>query len=310
MKRHPSLVACCRTTRIFFGFLGLVMMMIVPVQVHSTWAANASHQHAGFCKARQTRNYLKPLERMVPVRHVPRSGRLPFGPKGVSLYAIGNGLLAGKGSVGFAFSDRAVNQRRRLNWFVRSKLSRVNYRGHVEAVLATRTRYVGRRKVDRVSGQRFMVSGRPSFYRVDIAIARRNGVRLGRYSEYFRVMSPKSNVRLSVSSRSVISGQEVYARVENIGTESVLPSGRVYIERYNGTAWEGIGSTTIPGQRTRVRAVLFGGEVGPCVKYKVPEGQPEGLYRLTDYVDRLKSGSGSRRTLVARFQVTSPAVVN
>jgi hypothetical protein len=305
MKCGASVMGTPPRLRLFSTRVRLAVCLAITLVIACSSvspAASAPGLASGFCRGTLVRDYLKPLRRMRPVRQVPASGRLPFGPKGLSLYAL-NRLRVGKGAIGFAFSDEAINQPRRLNWRIETKLMRVDSTGHVVALLATKTRHVGTQEVSTINGQRFVVSGKPSYYRVDITLLRLSGAFLGRYSEYFRVVRPTLHVHVMLSDKSVSPGQVIYARVENVGTKPVLPASRALIEQYEGGVWTQVATALIPGLRSRVRAVLYGGEIGRCVQYRVPVSQPPGRYRFTDKVARLKPVGGPQLTLAEEFQV-------
>jgi hypothetical protein len=257
-----------------------------------------------FCTKDLAHDYLEPLRRMPVVRHVPASGTLSFAPRGLSLYVLGGGLRVGKGMIGFAFSDEAIDSPRRLNWVVKSRLTRVNAFGQSRGLLASKTNYLGTQKFDHPAIQGFLVAGHPAYYRVDIAIGRRSGAILGRYGEYFRVVRPRFQAQLAISDDLVAPDQVLYARIENIGTEPILPSSRMQVERYDGTAWVDASSVSVPGPRPHVRAVLGGGEAAGCGEYLVPEGQPNGRYRIRSDVSRtLSPESKLQVALFAEFRI-------
>ncbi len=272
--------------------------------VTSSQASKVSDPRLGFCGKALSHDYREPLHGMPSVRHAPKSGKLPFGPRGLSFYALGSGLRVGQGKIGFAFSDTAIDQPRRLNWLIKSELTRVDSMGRSKGLLASKTSYIGTQKFDQIKTQAFVVTGKPSFYRVDIVIGRRSGAILGRYSEYFRVVRPRFQAQLAISDESAAPGVTVYARVENLGTEPIVPSSRTMVERYDGAIWIEESALSVPGLRSHIRALLPAGRAASCVAYPIPENQPLGLYRVTNSVSRtLSPDTGSQTALSAEFQI-------
>lgn len=185
---RPDGIATC--LRLFVATLGFVLGLQVAAA-----PASSLRKPVGFCKEKMARNYLAPLRQMAPLHHSPESGHLPFASDGVLLNPIDNGLRVGAGSIGFAFSDQVPNRPRRLRWIVEAELARVDKRGKVTAVLAKKTQYLGVVRLDELRRQRFAVSARQAFYRVSLVIRKKDGTRLARYGEYYRVVAPALAVR-------------------------------------------------------------------------------------------------------------------
>jgi hypothetical protein len=277
-----------------FPYLG-VICMAVTLFLFSSPAASAANQ--AFCNQPLARDYLKPLRKMVPIDRAPEGGSLPFGPRALSLYPVGNGLRAGRGVVGFSFADAAGDQLRRVGWMLRASLLEVDRDGEVKRVLASRTRRLQRQIVNRLGTAKFVVPGKPAFYRVDIVIAQNGGQRLGAYSEYFRALPRTIDIQLALSQQEVSPGQAVYARVENLGTGMVLPSSVAKIEQYDGTDWRPIGSSVAAGLRPSLRPKILGGEIGPCFRFNASQ-LPSGSYRFTEQVN-IPIAKSSRTTRAA-----------
>lgn len=289
------------------AFASLIVMICAVLGVKTVYAAIPSAvSDSGFCKAKVAHDYLAPLRRMIPLRHVPASGNLPFGPKGISIYMLGDGLRVGKGAIGFAFSDSAVNYRRRLNWVVRTELASVDSKGRPSAVIATKFRHIGVKKIAQVTGQRFVVPGQPAYYRVTIDIRKENGHLLGRYGEYYRVVAPRFGVRNVVNDEAVVPGETVFARIENTGTETVTADSQAEIERFTEGRWEEISPVTALGLKPALKSQVLGGEVGPCFAYKVPSDQGLGTYRFNGSVTG-SMRNHRKKMVAAQFQVTVPS---
>jgi len=215
-----------------------------------------------------------------------------------------NGLRVGKGAIGFSFSDNAVDQPRRLNWHITTELLRISSVSLRADLLATKMRYVATQEAAKIRGQRFIVGGEPTFYEVRISFSTRTGTVLGRYSEYFRVVRPKFSSRLTLSTGSIAAGRSLLFRVENQGTESILPNSRSFIERHEQGGWVGVESVVTPGLRPQIRELLFGGGASRCVSYQVPADQPAGRYRIINKITRtMGSARGQQEILADEFEV-------
>lgn len=261
---------------------------------------DAAADASAFCKQRIVHDYLEPLRQMPQLHEVPSSGHLPFAPARVSVAVLDGGLRVGKGLIGFRFDDEGTG-RRRLGWTVDSSLMRVSRAGDVKATMQSKTVRLGTEIVDDISGTRFFVSGRPAFYRVDLVIRTGHGRVLGRYGAYFRVAGVRSQSRVALSAEVLAPGQTLFARVENLGTEFILPQSLFRIERAGEAGWTEVATAPIPGLKPRIRSVLFGGEASRCVQYQLPPDFAPGAYRVSDQVSL--SRRGSREVLSTRFRV-------
>jgi hypothetical protein len=264
-------------------------------------AAPAEISGSGFCGVKQVRNYLAPFKRMTPLRRVPATGHLPFAPRGISIYTLGSGLRVGKGPIGFAFSDSAGDRPRRLSWVVETELARVDALGRPGPAIVTKVRRFGTKKISEVNGQRFVVSGQAAFYRVTIEIRKQSGKLMGRYGQYYRVVSPRLGVRLAASNEEVAPEETIFARVENMGTETVTPDSQVQIEQLIDGSWRAISTVTALGLKPQVKRRVPGGKVDPCFAYRVPLGQEPGFYRFVGTATSLEGRKA--KVLIAKFQV-------
>ena len=255
-----------------------------------------------FCEQRVLRDYRSPLRRMPSLPAIPTSGQLPFAPPGMSLVVLDDGLRVGKGLIGFRFFDEAVDVRRRLNWTIESILRPINASGSLRGRPRSKIVHYGAGLVRDFPGLRFSVSGRPAFYRVDLVFRNRGGAVLGRFGAYFRSVRSQLISRITLSESEVAPGKTLFARVENLGTEAVLPQSSFRIERAEGAGWSEIAGVHVPGIKPSIRTVLFGGLAGPCVSYALPSDLPPGIYRVSNRISGLQDGS--RRTLSARFRVS------
>jgi hypothetical protein len=259
------------------------------------------------CKREVAKDYLAPLSQGQPVRKVPASGMLPFGPPGLRLFRIGNGPTVNGGAVGFYLADVVTKQRRHLNWVIKTTLVKVNATGQPVGVIDRKVDHIATRNIeDGPRGrQRFHVSANPSNYRVDITIERRSGEKLGSFGEYFRVMKAKYKAVMRVSDGDVVPGQTIRARIENLGTEPIAAGLSVSIDWHDGTQWIRLDKVYRGGKVFDGRIYVSGGETGPCFNYKVPANLGYGKFRVTEEIRRYLKG-GQRRHSSAIFRV-SPA---
>jgi hypothetical protein len=291
-------------TRIFaLGCTAIACGLILNPR-HDAAFARADTEAPAFCSNAALQDYLAPLRRMKDLREIPDSGRLPFAPKNVSIKLLEDGLRVGPGAIGFALLDRAVGRERQLNWEITAELLRVDRNGRSLGVVKVRKWALGKVDLHTAVGLlRLYVGGHPGYYRIDLSIRRRAGGSLGRYAEYVRVVRPTLDVRLALSHQSVARGQSIHARVENLGTEAVAPSSRLYLERFDGQLWQTVASYLTPGLRSRVRAVLTAGRAGRCVEIRIPPEQEEGPYRVRSEVARFGRPSG-QKSIFETFQVS------
>lgn len=259
------------------------------------------------CERTVVKDYLKSLARGRPIREIPESGVLPFGPRGLRLNRIGSGPTVGGEAVGFFIGDTATDQRRRLNWVIRTTLVRVAANGRPLGVSAEKVDRVLTRNFEEDTGsrQKFSVSAKPANYRVDIRFETVSERALGSYSEYFRVMESRYHPELVASDRVVEPGQKLKAALENRGTEPIRADLRVGIQLLKEGKWLDVGAVYPGGKRMDGRAYVYGGEAGRCVVFKVPGDLDSGEYRLTQDVRRYLR-DGQERRVVAPFQVGLP----
>lgn len=232
------------------------------------------------------RDYLRPLAGMLPVQEIPMTGKLPFGPEGLTIGRIGDGLLVGGGSVGFEIGDEAIQQVRRLDWVVETRLSEVDGKGRVVAELGVRRRVIGTVEGNKIGSFFRKVSGRAAFYRLDISFQKRGTTEtLGEYGTYSRVMRPREELRVLVDTPTVAPGDLVTARLRNLGTvniESTVYDYGFNVEAFTGTEWVRIGENPPRGRAPmRMQILPAGMENRGCLRYRVPLDQVPGLFRFS-----------------------------
>lgn len=268
-------------------------LLLIGIYAPSAFGASASCGRTSV-----VRDFLAPLSKMAPIRRVPSSGKLPFGPAGLKL-STESQLVVGSGSAGFSFSDEAIEQQRNLRWRVEASLFKVDRSGRIRSQVATQTRRLGVIEGSNIRGFLFDLSGSPAFYRVDLSIRMLKGNRLlGTFSEYVRVMQPRSDLRVEVDEPTVVArGQTAHARLINLGTVPVESASYVFgfkVRRFDGSRWMFVAENPPRGPvPKRMQILPPGRENQGCLRYRVPDDAPAGRYRF-------QAGK-----LVAEFEVTS-----
>lgn len=217
---------------------------------------------------------------------------------------MGSGPTADGRAIGFRLADIVINQRRRLNWIVKTTLVKVNATGERVKMLDRKVDHIATRNFEDgpYGRQQFHVSMKLANYRVDITFEKRSGENLGSYSEYFRVMKPRYQAVMTLSDEDAVPGQTIQARIENLGTEPVKAEKKLAVETYDGQRWSKLAIVYEKGKRAEGRVNVFGGETGPCFTYKVPVELSSGRYRVTEGIRRsLRQGQQTQAS--ASFQV-------
>jgi hypothetical protein len=121
-------------------------------------------------------------------------------------------------------------------------------------------------------------------------------VRLGEVSEYVRVMAPVFNARIGTEKRVYGRGQELYARVENLGTVQVRYGAPFAVERLVGSDWVRVGPEN--SVWPRYLAGLSAGGAGECMRFSIPQNFETGEYRLAKSISY---GSLRSQETVSRY---------
>jgi hypothetical protein len=263
-----------------------------------------------FCSPRVARNFLGPFARMLPIHHVPRSGKLPFAPKGLLLEAKGGRLVVGGGQAGFGLRDEAVGQVRHLNWDVSTRLLKVDSRGEVVADLGSKRRRIGSIGGSRIKDFLFRVPGEPAYYRVDISFVRSGSDRvLGEFSRYVRVVRPKFDVRLLMLKSAARQGEVLSIRLANFGTETVSSISHDWgftVHQFNGQDWVIAPSNPPPEKHRPIIRKLPPGQMADCIHFRVPADEVPGFYRFSMDVNRSMGTTEDRRVqLTAEFEISA-----
>jgi hypothetical protein len=269
-----------------------------------------------FCEPRVLVDYTAPLDGLPKVREPPKSGRLPFGPRRLSFlagsepspFAPDEMVVAGSG-ITYRLSLTGARYGKRLAWIVESRLVRVNGNGRGVRIAKRRSERVGFLRADsrvrptppRIVG--FRRVDEPGVYRYDIIFSSRAGRRLGRFSDYYRVVRDNSETRLVLNNSSFRVGDHVLEKIENPGTEPLAyGAGPGRFERLEGSSWVSLEFEDLFGRPNVVPAIamiLAPGSASGCefLGFEVPAGMTPGRYRV------IKSEPEAERFLSAEFTV-------
>lgn len=263
---------------------------------------------ARFCQTGTLVDYMKPLERMPPLRHGPKTQRLPFGPGNVSFIRSGSQLVAGGEKVGFHL-DYTRSARHRtsqpLNWLVTAKLMEVDSSGRPRGPTAYKQldglRFPTRATLD------FSLPGRPAFYRLEIVFRNGAGTKLARYGEYLRALSPGLEAHLTLEEHTFRPGDTVEPWLENPSPYWLFYGLAYSIERFEGESW----SRASIGPHGLVPLIGIWGAPGAkasCWTFQIPTEAEPGLYRFVLAAHSTMYGRPAQRkrlTLTAEFEIVA-----
>jgi hypothetical protein len=252
------------------------MMMAFVFPLPSASAAGSK----GFCEAAVIRDYEKPLREMPVVRHVPENGKIPGGPGGFRLHPTLR-VHSEAGMIGFSVAANEVSRVWWPGWRVQGTFWQVTRSGRKISSSRRQKRFAGTVATElRYRDLIFRVSDRSGFYLIDIVFQRDDGGVQERFSEYFRVMQPRTDIRVTTSRPSYNLGEPAFIRVENFGTTGFDYGPYYLIERLDGDVW-----TEVPALGGSPAAKLWGlgrGIRSYCQRVALPpEIVSPGRYRVT-----------------------------
>jgi len=263
--------------------------------------------HAARCQPGTVRDYAAPLSKLRPVSTIvwPDTD-LPFGPGGlelikkselqrghpvlvpggahVSTRPLGYDLVNGTGERSGAL---------KLGWSVRAELARLPNRKHP---IRVKSKEVGTLVREGRKSFRFAIPQAPGNYLLAIQFRSRNGTMIGRLGEYFRVLAPRIEAQITLSSVSMQSGDTLDACLENFGTASLFYGEGVRIEEFDGAGW-GKAAISPSGAVTLIGLGVGAGERRPLGSFTVPSGAAPGRYRYAWNAD------SPALTLASEFQI-------
>lgn len=284
----------------------LVVTMVCGSEVDA--AAGTPEQFQGGCHGRSIGDYSQPLREMSPIKRLPRrgktsprSGTLPFAPRGVKMEVVGEGAWAGSHAIGFSLGPAQLESGSsfRLPWHAEAELTLVKRSGRPVRTLASR-HWSPRRYGSGAAPKLSFEVGRPAFYKVDVTFSDTGGHRLGGYAEYFRVLDRRVDVAVTLVRKLLHPGDIVESIVENRGT-TWLEFGEAFsIERFVDGAWHRDDALTPNGFIT-IGYAISGGTGYVCRNIRLPADVALGHYRFVKPVSVL---GGSDRQLSSDFYVS------
>lgn len=286
---------------------GLAGVLVVVVVCGSEVGAAAATgpQFEGGCHAKTIVDYSQPLREMRPIRRLPRSGKglprsgtLPFAPRGVKVHVVGEGALAGSHAIGFSLDPAQLETGSFSLRHVEAELMLVTRSGR--AVRTLTSRHWGPRRYDNGAAPKLSFEvGRPAFYKVEVTFSDTGGHRLGRYAEYFRVLNRSVSVAVTLVRQDLHPGDIVESTVENRGTTWLEFGEEFSIERFADGAWRQ--TALAPGGFITVGYAISGGSGYVCRNLRLPTDVAAGHYRFIKPVS--VAGGGDRR-LSADFHIS------
>lgn len=273
------------------AFIGMSLSGLSALAVAQERTTERSSAKATYCP-KVIRHYETPPRGFLESSPVPPSGRLPFGPRNIRIYSIAEQRTAARfvlegGQFGYGLwipSGEIEN----VPWTVTAKLFSTDAQGRPVKLVASNSKRAGALgdghqrqimiQVPRVSG----------FYRYRLSFedGRRN--QIAQFSEYVRVMSATTTVRIGVEHHEYRPGGVLLARVENIGTEGVQFGAQFAIEQFKDAQWVPVGPERKVWPRYLVG--LAGGTAGGCMRFVIPVDFAPGEYRLSKSIQTGANG--------------------
>lgn len=284
--------------------LAVVWSVLSAFSIDASFSG-AAELSATRCPVAPTRDFSAPLRRFPSVRQLPPGGELPFGPPDAALSSLSGSVQAGRGRVGYSLGlNRRPPLKRRLGWQIELRVLKLDWRGNERRLFAERRMSLG---VDQEVGVEDIaisapVPGAPAYFRLDIALRKKSGAILGRFSEYVRVVPATVNVRLLLSANVVKPNEAVLSRAQNRGSVSVaITVGNLRLERRTEAEWKVVPPKAPPSWSGGPLGIglVPGGALGFCEAVRIPPQAEPGAYRLSERF----SANGHSRTVHAPFQV-------
>ncbi|MGV1049464.1 MAG: immunoglobulin-like domain-containing protein [Solirubrobacterales bacterium] len=261
------------------GAATLVALLVAPAAGAQT-AQGSKPAGQGFCAAPGPRDYAEPLGRLPKIRRIPASGQLPFGPAKLNFYSTAfEPVIVGGGDYGYALFDEDFNRDLRLDWTVKGQLLRLGKSGDPVRELDHGQIEVGLVDDAYQPSLDLEVPARAGFYRFDVEFLGADGMLLGRFGEYLRVVRPWAKARLAINGRRFTAGQVVRTRIENVGTEQVNSGAPFEVQRRIDGAWREVHGLT-PEVWPLYASIIGPGSAGECGGFGIPPDLPAGRYRV------------------------------
>lgn len=231
-----------------------------------------------FCAGAVVRDYLAPLKGLPELRRPSPAGLTGIGRSNLLLKTAPR-LAVGADAIEYWFTLRNPKRPVRLGWTVTATLSRVDAKGRAVERIARSRRRVSTVTATDSPGGRLAVNAVPATYRLLLAISGKQGTEIARYGSYHRAEQRHYESRLGLNTASYRPEQTVFARVENLGTESVTFGASYAIQRLEGSRW--VDAPESPRRFIMPLYRLGAGTAGRCHRFWIPPTMPTGRYRMT-----------------------------
>jgi hypothetical protein len=270
------------------GALAVALGLVASIFVGNSSAAGAPNQaEESFCAPEAISALSRPLSRLPLERPIPDDGKVAFGLRAFEvrgLGAVGDGLLSGVDRFGYEFR-LLEGATPRQHWRVSLTGHAVSRKGTVLRGLGTKRRHIG--LIGPFDRRRLLLSvpTELGFYALDLVIRTSQGRLLGEFKEYFRVVRPRLEARVRLSSSSVSPGDTIAARIDNVGGVPVALPLSYAVEHWNGVTWQHIGPGSRPGpRRPGFLEELPAGSTNGCVTFGIPSTAASGQYRFSQVI--------------------------
>jgi hypothetical protein len=251
------------------------------------------------------RDFENLLRRLPAVVKPPRSGLLPFGPSSIKIrparLAYGDRLVVGDEVFGYSLFNQSKNSVARLNWDVHASLMKLNDRGDPDETISVVRKRIGLLRTRRSVSMKLPTSSTPGIYRYNLSIKSKAARRLVSYSEYVRVLSERTDLRLGTKSANYSSGKVIYARVENLGTTLFRDPFEYSVERLSGSDWQRIGPNSLKYPPIPVPYLGIG--KARCFSIRIPAKARTGTYRVVKQVAPVSPAGQAPITLTREFTI-------
>jgi hypothetical protein len=266
-----------------YGHALMVIVSMLLLGFTCSAVADPAGRGPAFCSREPVRDYESPFSRMPSVRVFPRSGRLPFAPRTVTVGVPATKILVPGESLEISYGldvPSGSSFSHRFRWRINSQLMRVSASGRKRRSIARRAELLNTSNPSAIdeAGFSYSLSREPGFYLVRIQFRGRGGELLGRYGEYFRVVRPTSETELVAERTTVQEGEQLAFKIENRGTSRISFGESFSVEREAGGQWFPLNLQLGPWHALRLG--LGAGEVGACQRLDITRRLRPGQYRV------------------------------
>jgi len=264
---------------------------LIALALSTLWASAASAEASGSCRTTVVRDYTGFLSSLPALPSPPVDERLPFAPERVFFHGPAGGQLqAGAGIRSYSlsyspFELASTEPTPALDWRLTAILTPIDQLGQAAAPPQTTEQHVdklwptgaGGANVIRVG---FAIPEEPAIYRLELEIENGSGEQLATFGEYFRVLPPSVDLRLSLNRKTFKRGQLLRATLSNYGVAWYGYGYPWSVQYKRGDSWTSSPVDFTPGAFLMPLLGLGPGESTSCWAAEVPRDAPPGRYRF------------------------------